>query len=246
MGVRSCAFCGASSVSAEHVWPRWLSAVLPSKRVRHKQQFDHPDGTARDREWEAPPYTQTVNHVCEECNNGWMSKLETQAKPLLQPMVEGRFRHLHPAGQRTIATWAFKTVAMLEYIASAEPAIVQEQRDWLLEHTEPHPSVHVWVAGCSDLVHASCRQTRFLVGETETPGFATTLSVGHFACQVAGSVGSNVLREDAHLPGVRAIWPVRADSFVCPPQPRFDLAGLSALHETFHNGTSGQPPRRSW
>ena len=210
------------------------------------QQFDRPDGTGHNRDWKAPPYTQTVNHVCRGCNNGWMSTLETEAKPLLQPMIEGRHKQLHPRSQRIIAAWAFKTAAMLEFIASAEPAIVQEQRDWLLAHREPHPSVHVWVAGCSERIHASCRQTRFLVGEAGTSGFATTLSIGHFACQVAGSVGSNIVRNDVRLPGVRAIWPARTESFVCPPRPRFDLAGLSALHETFHNGTQGRPPRRAW
>jgi hypothetical protein len=31
-----------------------------------------------------------VRRVCQNCNGGWMSQLEAQAKPLLEPMFDGK------------------------------------------------------------------------------------------------------------------------------------------------------------
>jgi len=42
----------------------------------------------------------TTNAICAACNNGWMSNLENQAKPLVEPMLHGRGRVFHRAHQR--------------------------------------------------------------------------------------------------------------------------------------------------
>lgn len=35
------------------------------------------------------PYTTVVRNVCEICNNGWMSKLQDQARPLVYALAKG-------------------------------------------------------------------------------------------------------------------------------------------------------------
>lgn len=53
--------------------------------------------------------------VCARCNNGWMSALECEAKPVLLPLVQG----IRPVTSLTsnekllIARWSFKTAFMI-------------------------------------------------------------------------------------------------------------------------------------
>ena len=52
--------------------------------------------------------------VCSTCNNGWMSELETEAKPTLGPIVQDLSIQLDLEDQTKIARWAFKTTIVLE------------------------------------------------------------------------------------------------------------------------------------
>ena len=53
--------------------------------------------------------------ICEDCNSVWLSSLERRVKPLLAPMAVGaQPTTLSPGSQLLIATWAVKTVLLLE------------------------------------------------------------------------------------------------------------------------------------
>jgi hypothetical protein len=53
--------------------------------------------------------------VCTICNNGWMSRLEAEVKPILIPLIDDprRMEALGLHQRTTIARWAVKTVAVL-------------------------------------------------------------------------------------------------------------------------------------
>lgn len=53
--------------------------------------------------------------VCEKCNNGWMSGLQKKTKPILTAFIEGNWRKLTPAEQRTLAAWAAMFTMAVEY-----------------------------------------------------------------------------------------------------------------------------------
>jgi hypothetical protein len=55
-----------------------------------------------------------VRRVCQNCNGGWMSRLEAQAKPLLEPMFDGKPKTLGPDEQVVLAAWTVKTLMMLD------------------------------------------------------------------------------------------------------------------------------------
>jgi hypothetical protein len=55
-----------------------------------------------------------VRSVCQNCNGGWMSRLEARAKPLLEPMLDGKPATLAPDGQALLAAWTVKTLMMLD------------------------------------------------------------------------------------------------------------------------------------
>jgi hypothetical protein len=67
-----------------------------------------------NRSWSKDAYSMTVRAVCATCNNGWMAALEEQAKGFLDPMFHARMRAVDQVGQKTLATWALKTVMIAE------------------------------------------------------------------------------------------------------------------------------------
>jgi hypothetical protein len=67
-------------------------------------------------------FQQTVNSVCEDCNNGWMSRIENEAKPILVKMLKGKSFVLDKKSQAKLATWALKTMLVFNHGNPAPPA----------------------------------------------------------------------------------------------------------------------------
>ena len=83
--------------------------------------------------------------VCAKCNNGWMSKLETEAKPLLSRMLFD-LRHatnLGKAEQNTLTFWAQKTVLMLDLSTAADYKIPKISFTSLYEQQGPVSHISV-------------------------------------------------------------------------------------------------------
>jgi hypothetical protein len=64
---------------------------------------------------QAPPFTTKVKRVCLTCNNGWMSQLEEEVKPVALPLIQGEARELNQAQQQKLAFWAIKTGMMFQF-----------------------------------------------------------------------------------------------------------------------------------
>jgi hypothetical protein len=88
---RRCVFCGSPNPTREHVLPDWLTEIgLDMEPSTH-----HAGALNRlPREWSAPPYATTVRMVCGDCNSGWLSHLEAEAKPIIAPLIRGEGRRL--------------------------------------------------------------------------------------------------------------------------------------------------------
>lgn len=88
--VRKCIFCGADGVSKEHFWPQWMHPLLPAGE-KFTVGFDRfKDGeweSERLREMQGPPMNKTIQCVCEPCNNGWMSEMEKEVRPVLERLM---------------------------------------------------------------------------------------------------------------------------------------------------------------
>jgi hypothetical protein len=71
----ACVFCGAAKTTREQAWPDGVREEFE----RPKLLAQRARGTSiEDRAFAAPPFTAIVSRVCANCNNGWMSDLETQ------------------------------------------------------------------------------------------------------------------------------------------------------------------------
>jgi hypothetical protein len=87
-------FCGGTPLSLEHVFPQWLTAVLPAQVAWRGQDtaVHYIDGlggttTPESREIREQFNAATVRRVCRRCNHGWMNELEGAVRPILTPLI---------------------------------------------------------------------------------------------------------------------------------------------------------------
>lgn len=86
---------------------------------------------------EARTLNQTVK-VCAECNNGWMSQLEEEARPLLEELAAGRPVALPETDQAALAKWFCKNAILHDHLQSApQRVIAPEQRAVLASGVVP-------------------------------------------------------------------------------------------------------------
>lgn len=116
---RQCGGCGQlltkSMVSKEHILPRWLSEEIKRPELALKQHLHDEDKAENELLRSHDLDSFVIKNVCRDCNNGWMSRLETRSKPiLLQLMNQARdLSNLADDERRTVAGWAIKTAFMI-------------------------------------------------------------------------------------------------------------------------------------
>jgi hypothetical protein len=91
--------------------------------------------------------TLQIRVVCKKyCNNGWMSALEEDVKPILIPLMLGQPTALGQAEQRILATWITKTTMVFECARDRkEMSSSPEQRQYLMNHKEPPIGWIIWI-----------------------------------------------------------------------------------------------------
>lgn len=233
--MRACIFCTLPATSKEHVFAEWLHSVLDDVRdivapgrtpvVRH-ERGDEPMRTWIDLR------NLRVRHVCEECNNGWMSELENCAKPILTPLILGKPCVLNRLDQFTLASWAIKTAMVFEATrVSGRSFYTPEERRHLLDTSVPPPRTSVWLAQYRGDLGAYCKAEDL---DSHVDGsfhrldfYVTTMSFGRLVVQVSSghiprSVGAaqTMWVDQSRGPwdaAARRIWPV-TDSVSWPPR----------------------------
>ena len=83
--MRTCMFCGNRGMSREDAWPLWL---LKRVGANGRGESVVERGRQEPRSWRVARAGVRVRLVCGECNNGWMSDLETRVKPVIEPLLE--------------------------------------------------------------------------------------------------------------------------------------------------------------
>jgi hypothetical protein len=144
MGSRACIFCGEPADSDEHLLPVWLQGVLPSDEpVLHYRQIGRDEGERQ--EWMKRPFREKAGVVCNDCNTGWMSRLENRAKPILTPAITYAALPLRMTAseQRIVAAWAFKTVLVFQR-SQGDSVAPPFHANYLRDRQEPPEQVVIW------------------------------------------------------------------------------------------------------
>ena len=248
--LRSCVFCGAPADSQEHVWPDWAVPMLVDEGpLPHFHQIIQEGRPDEERRYLKDAYSVTVGVVCERCNNGWMSNLESRAKPYLEPMLRGRGRAVHETGLRTLATWALKTSMMVEHMHGARRHIIPaEEYAHLFEHGEPSERIRVWMATYAGSQAVAVGSMWGLDAETNETGprewepdrgardiWGATILFGAVVFQVFGTTILPLIEGlEVNARYTHRIWPYEGD-FTWVPRPGFNDQGLMAFADGLLN-----------
>jgi hypothetical protein len=138
-----CIFCGEPADSREDIIPTWLNkqALMPPETTRPVTYTSH--GVVL-KEWTSQTLAfLKIKAVCMGCNNGWMSQVETAAKPYLELMMKGNNVLLDQAAQVTLATWACLKVMVWESVAEG---VVTSPSDRQLMCKQQVPPAYALVA----------------------------------------------------------------------------------------------------
>lgn len=124
--------------------PKWLGRMFTRGGIRH-----HQPEMGRELIRRNTGVTLVVrNVVCQPCNNEWMSRLQSNAKPLLEQMILGNRILIGPEAQRIIAAWATMTAMVMDFAEPPDPGPIydQDQRTRFY-HDRLIPAIsHVWLA----------------------------------------------------------------------------------------------------
>ena len=167
--------CGGGNLSKEHFWPDGLRHCCRSYPVN--QHVEH-SFTVSNKTRANPPHvrnkpghawTKKIRVVCETCNNGWMSALETTAKPLLTPLITGTPCVISEADGLTIARWIVLKVLVGEHNIRGDAVATQAQRDAFLRDAGdtgefPYLGRALWRRWMADSLLAACIHVQHLAG----------------------------------------------------------------------------------
>lgn len=145
----TCIFCNARQDSNEHVFPQWLRDLFPEDKVGSAvaqfiegQPGDEPYHTVQA----GAVATIESGIVCHVCNTGWMSNMESQTRPLIEPQALGQPATLDMAEQIQLAAWAVKTSMTCEMTLRREELFRPDERSIVRVERRPPSSVVVQAA----------------------------------------------------------------------------------------------------
>jgi hypothetical protein len=133
--------CGARLPAMDAALPRH-----PGRRQRHTHAVTIRAGDPEPEEHSRPgkAATLTVRSVCAQCNNGWMGRLEDQARPYLLTMIRGNGRTYHATGRTLIATWFVKTALVAG--SKFSPPLPHAFYEQVRATGRPSDNTRVWLA----------------------------------------------------------------------------------------------------
>jgi hypothetical protein len=148
----SCLACGETPnpLSKEHVFARWLLEALQYRNAPMALYRAFNDGTSKQERVAFTLDSFKLKKVCEPCNNGWMSRLEGIAKPILLGLIEGGkcLDGLEEEERRILAKWAGKTAIIESYAVGAESPVDPGFLRWMRERDDNLPG-RFCVAACA-------------------------------------------------------------------------------------------------
>jgi hypothetical protein len=110
-------------LTAEHVFPKWTQPYLLDAEgelgTHTRVTIRAGQGATDERSHRGRPATATVRSVCGDCNNGWMSRIEQEAKPRLLAMLRdksmfaGTQMHFDERDRLVLARWLVKTALVV-------------------------------------------------------------------------------------------------------------------------------------
>jgi hypothetical protein len=180
--MRECHFCDNAADSKEHAWPKWLASRFGSSSSVLDVRIGDQAYVTRSKY----PVV-TVRSVCRECNNGWMSRLEDDARPALELLLGERNARLDVQEMHLVSAWALKTSMVFESVDRANADFyTRVEREAFRRFMAIPEYTWIWVAGVRgfDAVFTDAHRLSITPTMGASDAVLTTLAFGNFAAQV--------------------------------------------------------------
>jgi hypothetical protein len=235
-----CLFCGRTGLTKGHVWPDWISKILPVTASHHDLvvgQFETftstlpgPGYSVKQRQGSARQ--RKPRNTCTRCNNEWMSVIENAAIKPMTPLIHGIDVPLRMDDQRALAALLCLINMRLEFLGRFR-AIPASDRDAIRKTGLPPAGWCIWLARFTgqkgeELVSRYCGM---MAGTLTPPKYlgpehCNTLTISEGTILADRTGGHRAMRfpaltprpgppDSSHVPvlaGVSARWPrLRAD-----------------------------------
>lgn len=204
----SCIFCGDGRLTDEDVFPKWMARMFEGPGNRRGLSVTGQAVTRRITS--ANLIVRRV--VCGTCNSGWMSRLQTSAKPLLERMILGSSITVRTHAQLVIIAWATMTAMVMDFspLPMPGPMYSQDERSRFYRDRQIPAGTTVWLghrAALPDTEVLGWQIDGFLIALKGQPRpdieghnvFINTGVFGHLVLQLL------VQRPDSGLPDISRI-----------------------------------------
>ena len=243
--VRQCLFCANNANSKEHAWPMWILKMRKDKNwgpIRRFKEGSPVEITASAQ--------VKIKAVCQPCNNGWMSRLETENKSLIGGLLNDLSLWLDTSQQTSLALWTTKTAMILDAVTKDRNRFYTRSECENLHLNSLIPDRTTMWVGRYYRSHLSLDGTEVWINLPGTPKVAkvcaTTIVVGHLAIQ---SVTAHILPEhedkDIRVPipvvdgTLLDIWPSSTRPINWPPRVSFTDSGAASIGWLFARWRTG-------
>ncbi len=206
-----CNFCGQRGPRAkEHVWPDWLLRLLGLEQSTMANTHLAVDGGSVSKRVQSAS-SMVYGGVCATCNNGWMSQLESSAKPIIEELLSSisSKNALLSDETKVLALWAFKTAIVRNAGTNYRSVVPKEHYRLLYKHKEIPSGVYVDLGLCPSHSGLSALQSQTLIGSLLPEDFGVAAQAQRDLYNITLAVGSVLLRT--------IYFPLQRYSVVTPP-----------------------------
>jgi hypothetical protein len=144
--MRQCAFCpSTASLTGEHLRSDWVNKLLEGRTHRY-DIYQRSYGTS-PTQWTGKRFDVKAKVVCGDCNSGWMSRVDNDAKYCLQDIILYDCKVcILPEGLEAIAAYTMKSAFVGDYITRhREPFFDQQTRQRFAQSRRPLEEAHMWM-----------------------------------------------------------------------------------------------------
>lgn len=239
-----CIFCDQLGLmSQQHVWPKWLQSLFTGHVQRQtnfiRNRIDKLDSATIQiqpniKRREGKMITLRYRKVCLDCNNGWISSLENDLKPLLTKLITGVATEISQAEAVSLATWIAIITIMAEFSDPYSQAISINDVHHIYSHRTPPQNWNIYVGhylgsefapyGYSHSGWTAVKEEGLIRGRVKTLRSNIQISthvLGELLMQ-ADSAALEVWTPNAldriDTSAIFSVWPERSDVIPWPPK----------------------------
>ncbi|MGF7075354.1 hypothetical protein [Mucilaginibacter sp. 3215] len=150
---RKCVFCKGLPLTREHIFPDWLKSVLnidfSLNKVADRTSIDflpdkvifRPDTNKKN----GPLFSHKLLIVCAKCNNGWMSVLQQETKPILTSLIKDNNITLTTDDIAKLNLWIVMTTMVAEFDDEAKKRIPLAQLREFQDNKQVPKNWKIWI-----------------------------------------------------------------------------------------------------